>query len=95
MVDRIDPDKYWYIPEYWLLGQISKFLQRGAMRIDSDYGSHRTVTNAAFLNPDGTIALIAVNQTRREQHVTFVMPDAQVDATIPGKTVATYIWPHS
>jgi glucosylceramidase len=92
VVNRDDPDDYRYIPEYWLLGQISRFVRRDAMRIESNYGSRRTVTNAAFLNPDGTVALIVVNQTKREQRFTIALPHTQAKAVIPAETVATYVW---
>jgi len=92
MVNRNDANDYQYIPEYYLLGQVSKFVKRGARRIGSNYGSRRTVTNAAFLNPDGTTVLIVVNQTSKEQHFTIVFPGAQVSTAVPSKTVATYEW---
>ncbi|MBN1583081.1 MAG: glycosyl hydrolase [Anaerolineae bacterium] len=92
-VSSSDPSQYWYIAEYYLLGQISKFVQSGAYRIDSGTGSPRTITNAAFLNPDGTIVLVAVNQTDQEQPFTVVTPGGQFTAALPDKSVGTYRWP--
>lgn len=92
-VSSSDPAQYWRIAEYYLLGQISVFVRSGAHRIESDYGSRRTVTNAAFLNPDGTIVLVAVNQTGEAQPFRVVTPDGQFDAVLPDKSVATYRWP--
>jgi glucosylceramidase len=91
-VNRHDPDDVRYIAEYYLLGQISRFVRRGAVRVESPYGSPQTVTNAAFLNPDGTMALVAVNQTRREQRLTIALPGARCAAILPAMTVATYTW---
>ena len=88
-----DPGSYWYIPEYYLLGQVSKFVQRGAFRVASDEGSTRAITDAAFLNPDGTLVLIAVNQTDAAQSFRVVAQEQQFLATVPDKTVATYRWP--
>jgi O-glycosyl hydrolase len=61
------------------------------------YCSPTVLTGAAFLNPDGSLAVIVVNQTRREQQFAIERSSAQgagcVHATLPGKTVATYLWP--
>ena len=97
-VNRNDPDDVWPIAEYYLLGQLSKFVQRGARLVESDVGSARSVTSAAFLNPDGTLAIVVVNQTRREQRFALALsqpPLAQsaVHACLPGQTVGTYLWP--
>jgi glucosylceramidase len=91
MVDRDNPDKYQYIPEYWLLGQISRFVKRGAVRIGSNYGSKQTVTNAAFCNPDGSIVLVVVNQTAEMQRFTAAVPDGLIETSLPPRTVGTYI----
>jgi glucosylceramidase len=92
-VSSSDPGSYWYIPEYYLLGQVSKFVQRGAFRVQSDEGSPRTATSAAFLNPDRTLVLVAVNQTDQAQQFRVVAQEQQFLATVPDKTVATYRWP--
>ncbi len=91
-VDRDDPERYHYIPEYYLLGQISRFVQRGARRIAGDYGSADTVTTAAFSNPDGSTVLVAVNQTAREQPFAALFPGGQVRAALPAETVGTFVW---
>jgi O-glycosyl hydrolase len=91
-VNHQDPNEVRYIAEYYMLGQISKFVQRGAVRIESDYGSSRTVTSGAFLNPDGTAVLVVVNQTRQDQHFSISLPEAWSEAVLPARTVATYIW---
>lgn len=87
-----DPTRYWYIPEYYLLGQVSRFVQAGACRVESDPGSRETVTNAAFLNPGGTVAMVVVNQTGQPQPFRVLAQGKQFAATLPDKTVATYCW---
>jgi glucosylceramidase len=91
-VNRDDPDDCRYIAEYYLFGQVSKFVRRGARRIASDYGSPHAVTNAAFVNPDGTMVLVAVNQTDGQQRIAVRLPGWQFSGEIPAKTVATYRW---
>jgi len=91
-VNRNDPNDCRYIAEYYLFGQVSKFVQRGAHRIESNYGTRDTVTNAAFLNPDGTTVLVVVNQTDQEQPFVMSAMGAQAHAVVPAGTVATYVW---
>lgn len=88
-----DYDDYWYTPEYYLMGQFSKFVQSGAKRIYSDFGSTSTITNVAFLNPDNTIVVVAVNQTDSEQIFNMnIQNNKCITACMPPKTVATYKW---
>ena len=60
-------DSYWATPEHFLFALYSKLVQPGARRIASDYGDASRVTDVAFANPDGTIAVIVANQTDRAQ----------------------------
>lgn len=91
--DSGDRDHYWATPEYYLLGQFSKFVTPGYTRIDSNYGSKDTVTNVAFLSPDKrTIVTVVINQTDSAQTFKLVSDGAQIAATIPAKSVATYRW---
>src|SRR5882757_3662460 len=47
--------------EYYDTGQLTKFVKPGAFRIDSTANS--TIPNVAWLNPDGSKALVAYNGT--------------------------------
>jgi glucosylceramidase len=85
-------DNYWCLPEYYLLGQLSKFVQSGAKRIESNYGSADTVTNVAFLNPDNTVVVVIINQTKDEQCFNLLCGDMQMSGKVPAGSVATYKW---
>ncbi|GHH84024.1 glucosylceramidase [Streptomyces sulfonofaciens] len=87
-----DRNTYWELPEYNFFAQYAKFVQRGAQRVDSDYGSADTVTNVAFLNPDGTVATVVINQTDADQDFTLRSEGRQITATLPAKTTGTYVW---
>ncbi|NQX16608.1 discoidin domain-containing protein [Rathayibacter sp. VKM Ac-2857] len=83
----------WYLDrDYYLYAQFSRYLDRGAVRIDSDYGSTGTVTNVVFRNPDGEYVAIVVNQTDYDQAFRLVDFDGQVADTLPAATVGTYTW---
>ncbi|HHV99644.1 MAG TPA: hypothetical protein GXX36_08745 [Clostridiaceae bacterium] len=88
---------------YYTFGQFSRFIQPGAIRIDSTGNLFDgAVSNVAFKNPDGTIVLVVVNRTVTSHNTTYVYtpartikivtPDGQFVDTIPGNTVATYRW---
>jgi glucosylceramidase len=85
-------DSYWVIPELYLTGQYSKYIQPGAKRISSNYGSAGTLTNVAFLNPDGKIVMVIINNSSSAQSFTVNSIGNQFQGSIPAKTVGTYIW---
>jgi glucosylceramidase len=85
-------DGYWVIPELYLTGQYTKYVQAGAKRISSNYGTTGSLTNVAFLNPDGKIVMVMINNSSSEQAFTVSCQGNQFKASLPAKTVATYIW---
>lgn len=88
-----DRDVYWPTPELYLTGQFSKFIMRGARRIGSTWGHADQVTNVAFLNPDATLVVVAVNQTEEEQAFAVICEGKQIQAVLPPKSAATLRWP--
>ncbi|WP_127530914.1 glycoside hydrolase family 30 protein [Paenibacillus kobensis] len=90
--DAAEPNQYWTLPEYYLLGQYAKFVQAGAFRIESTYGSADTVTNVAFRNPDGSLVAVIINQTEAEQPFRILCEGRQFSAVLPAHAVGTYVW---
>ncbi|GLX67433.1 glycoside hydrolase family 30 protein [Paenibacillus glycanilyticus] len=90
--DADEPNRSWRTPEFNLIAQYSRFVERGAYRIGSNYGSRETVTNVAFRNPDGTIVLVAINRTAEEQPFRVLCEGKQFVATLPAGSVGTYLW---
>lgn len=87
------PDTYWALPDYYIIAQFSKFIARGATRVQTDNGTSGSVTNVAFLNPDGSLVTVVVNQTGSNQPFTLRTGGQQISSTLPAKTVGTYVWP--
>lgn len=87
-----DRDAYWALPEYYFIAQYARFVQRGAQRIEGDYGSADSVTTVSFLNPDSTLTTVVVNQTATDQPFTLRSEGRQVTDTLPAKTAGTYVW---
>lgn len=77
--------------EYYALGHVSKFVDRGAVRIDSSPAS-AGIENVAFRNPDGTIVLIAVNTGDLPRTVEAVWRRQSFAYTLPARSAATFSW---
>jgi glucosylceramidase len=95
--------KVTYNQNYYQVGQLSKFVQRGAVRIDtprwvSDYrdagGYHVTsgLDNVAFLNPNGSRVLVAYNHSG--QSITFGVSwnYKQFSYTLAAGATVTFVW---
>ena len=91
--------------EYYMYGQFSKFIRRGATRISSEdiitglskVDPPASVNHVAFVNPDGTRSVVLVNDATTPQ--TFRVEWQQtadniqfVDIEMPGASVRTLTW---
>jgi O-glycosyl hydrolase len=78
--------------DYYLLGQFSRFIRPGAIRIDCDFGTPTSLTAVAFQNPDASIAAVLVNQTNEEQPFQISLHEKFYGASVPEKAVATVVF---
>jgi O-glycosyl hydrolase len=76
--------------DFFLYGHFMKFIQRGAVRVDSN--SPRSVPNVAFRNPDGNLVLIVANAGGSEQKFALATAGRSVSTTLPARSVGTYLW---
>jgi glucosylceramidase len=81
-----------YNAEYYVLGHLSKFVKPGAVRIDSTGYGAGGIQNVAFRNPDGTIALVAVN-TGGTQSFQVAYGGSSFGYSLPAGAMATFTWP--
>ncbi len=79
-----------YTIDYYTLGHFSKFVLPGALRIYSANGSG--VVSAAFLNPDGSKALIAFNDTTISKTFQVEWGGKSFSYTLAGYSGATFTW---
>lgn len=77
--------------DYYLYGHFMKFVQRGAVRVESGPASTRPA-NVAFLNPDRTIALVAVNPGS-QRSFSIGHAGQVLQTTLPARSIATFVWP--
>jgi glucosylceramidase len=81
-----------YNAEYYVLGHLSKFVKPGAVRIDSTGFGEGGIENVAFKNPDGSIALVAVN-TGGTQNFQVSYGGQSFGYNLAGGAMATFTWP--
>lgn len=93
-IDTSDPNAVKVRPEldYYVLGQASKFLTPGAVRIASDEPAGTQIKDVAFENADGTMVVYTLNAGSVEQKVTIRFHKKSVTTTIPAGAVATFVW---
>ena len=78
--------------DYYVLGQASKFLLPGAVRVASDEPAGASIKDVAFRNPNGVVVLYLLNAGTMSQTVGLVFHKKTVATTIPAGSVATFVW---
>jgi glucosylceramidase len=93
-IDLANPEKPAVKPEldYYVLGQASKFLLPGAVRIASDEPVGSNLKDVAFRNPDGTVVLYALNSGATGQNLRIAFRGKTMETTLPAGSVATFVW---
>lgn len=76
--------------QYYTLGHLTKFVRKGAYRIDSTANSD--ILNVAFKNPDGSLVLIAYNDTDSPQSFHVRWHKQAFDYALPVNTSVTFVW---
>jgi glucosylceramidase len=82
--------------EYYALGQLSRFVQPGAVRIASTSfgttGWNGEVMDVAFRNPDGSTVLVAHNEADSPQAFAVQEGQQRFTYTLPTYSLATFVW---
>jgi glucosylceramidase len=81
-----------YNAEYYVLGHLSKFVQPGAVRIDSTGYGEGGIQNVAFRNPNGQVVLVALN-SGGQQNFRVQYNGQTFGYTLPAGAMATFTWP--
>ena len=76
--------------DYYTLGHFSKFVLPGAVRIWSSNAPG--VISAAFINPDGSSALVAYNDSATSRTFQVVSESRSFAYTLPALAGATFTW---
>ena len=93
-IDLTNPEKPVVKPEldYYVLGQASKFLLPGAVRIASDEPAGIRLKDVAFRNTNGTIVLYTLNDGSSSQEFRIGFHGKTATTTLPAGSVATFVW---
>ncbi len=76
--------------EYATLGQFSRFIRPGAQRVYSSDAAG--IESVAFINPDGTHALVAFNDTARRNTFQIEWGARGLRYALPAYSGATFTW---
>jgi glucosylceramidase len=76
--------------EYYSMGHLTKFVKPGAFRIASTASA--SVPNVAWINPDGSKALIAYNASGSTQSLRVIWGAQSFTYPLPARTSATFTW---
>ncbi len=82
--------------EYFTLGHLARFVRPGAERIASTSfgttGWNGQIMDAAFRNPDGSVALVVHNENDDPRTFAVMQGGRSFDYTLPGGALATFTW---
>ena len=77
--------------QFWALAHFSRFIRRGARRVDSQSAAP-DVSHVAVENPDGSHVVVVAN-AGEARTVTLQSGDVTSDVEMQKNTVATLVWP--
>jgi len=88
----VDPehDEVYFTPLYYTIAHFSKFIRPGAKRIglvleDDDLSA------TAALNPDGSIALVLLNQTHTPKAIRLILAEQEITTRIDQQAIQTLV----
>ncbi|MFH6998407.1 glycoside hydrolase family 30 beta sandwich domain-containing protein [Flavobacterium sp. FlaQc-57] len=80
-----------YTPSYYYIGHFSKFIHLNAKRVSSAV-SRSALLSTSFLNTDGTMATIVMNQTDKEVNYKLIIAAEQTTVKIPAHAIQTLVY---
>jgi len=76
---------------YYIIGQISKFVKSGAVRIKATTSTTGYVCSG-FINPDGTLAVVVYNSKSSSQTFKILVGTQAFTYSVPANTAASFVW---
>ena len=87
-----DGKSYELYGEYYETGHFSKFVRKGAYRIDSDTDPNGLPRTVAFQNPDGSKVLVVLNDSGTAITISIQNNGRWVSYPLSGGSLATFLW---
>jgi len=75
---------------YYYMGHFARFIRPGARRVLCA-ASLQELETTAFVNTDGTIAVVAMNRTHKPQSFVLRVDGSRWVAELPARSIATYL----
>ena len=90
----VDPEKdeVYFTPIYYALTHFSRYIRPGAKRIGFENTDDSLLVTAAQ-NPDGTIAVVVLNQDANAKNITLSMGEKSTNITINAQAIQTVVIP--
>ncbi len=79
---------------YYIISQVSKYVDQGAFRIDSQT-SQSDLNNVAFKNPDGSKSIVVYNKDGSTHTFSVQDGDQHFEYTLPPWSAASFRWDRS
>ncbi len=83
-----------YMNSYYYIGHFSKFVRPGAQRVVSS-STTDTLLTTAFLNKDGNLAVIVMNDSEKDQPFYLWMNDHAAKSDSPAHSIMTLVVPNA
>lgn len=77
---------------FYIISQISKFVQPGAVRLATNDNEEDTITNVALRNADGEKVLLVYNINSADQEISVNWNGRSFMYDLPGRSAATFTW---
>jgi glucosylceramidase len=90
MIIKVGPEEIVYQSSYYYIGHFSRFVRRGAMRIASSADDDRLLT-CAFVNPDGSVVLVIMNQSEDDIAVKYEVGDLTTGIVVKRRSISTLV----
>jgi glucosylceramidase len=92
----VDPeqDEVYFTPIYYTMAHFSKYIRPGAKRIGFEHTDEDLLVTAAQ-NPDGTIAVVILNQGEEEKSFNLALGEQSTSVAISGKAIQTIVIPNN
>lgn len=80
-----------YTPSYYYIGHFSKFIRPEAKRVSTAV-SRSQLLSTSFLNKDGKMVTVVMNQGDKELRYNLIIDETKADVTIPPHAIQTLVY---
>lgn len=86
--------KLFYNSSYYYIGQFSKFVKPGSVRIgtESDPGAAAALKQVAFMEPGGSVVMIVMNESGNDESFIAELEGDSMVYMMPAHSIATFIF---